>query len=145
MRRFALLLVPVLVCACLSTANDSLALDPTDTNVAGAFILSTINGSQLPVVASVTATQEFDLTSDTVSITADGNWTETSVYNVTALSNNAVSNLVTTIGGTYTIANQQINFVETSGGGSVSFAGSVRNNVLTIVFGGSQFFYNRSS
>jgi hypothetical protein len=51
---------------------------------------------------------------------------------------------VTNIGGTYTIAQQQINFVQSSGGGSVAFAGSVKGNVLTILFGGSQFLYNRS-
>jgi hypothetical protein len=80
-----------------------------------------------------------------VAVTASGTWTETSVYNVTALADNTTSTLVTVIGGTYAIANQQINFVQTTGGGSVAFAGSVRGNRLTIVFGGSQFLYNRSS
>jgi hypothetical protein len=145
MRRIAVLLVPMLVAACLSTADTSLSLDPTDANVAGSFALSTINGSGLPVIASVTTTQEFDLTSDTVSIASDGTWIETSVYSVTLLADNTKSTLVTTIGGAYTIANQQINFVQTSGGGSVAFAGSVRGNRLTILFGGSQFLYNRST
>jgi hypothetical protein len=145
MRRIALLLVPVLVAACLDTSDASLQLDPTDANVAGAFALASINGTPLPVIASVTTTQEFDLASDTVSVTANGTWTETSVYVVTSLADNSASSLVTVIGGTYTIANQQINFVQTTGGGSVAFAGSVRGTRLTIVFGGSQFLYNRSS
>jgi hypothetical protein len=144
MRRIAVLLVPMLVAACLS-AGDSLSLDPTDANVAGAFALSTINGNALPVIASVTTTKEFDLTSDTVSIASDGTWVETSVYSVTLLADNSKSSLVTTISGTYTIANQQINFVQTSGDGTVAFAGSVRGNRLTILFQGSQFLYNRST
>jgi hypothetical protein len=145
MRRIALLLVPVLLAACLDTSNDSLQLGPTDANVSGAFSLAAINGQGLPVIASVTSTQEFDLASDTVSMTTDGNWTETSVYVVTALADNSVSSLVTVIGGTYTISNQQINFVQTTGGGSVTFAGSVTGNRLTIVYGNSQFLYNRST
>ncbi len=145
MQRFALLVVPVLLSACLSSNDSSFQLDPTDTNVAGAFSLVTINGGPLPVVASVTTTQEFDLTSDTVTVTATGNWTETSVYNVSSLTDNSMSTLVTTIGGTYTIANQQINFVQTTGSGAATFAGSVHGNALTIVFGGTEFLYNRSS
>jgi hypothetical protein len=144
-RRIALLLVPAFLVACLSTSDDSLTLDPTDANVAGSFSLQSINGTGLPVIANVTTTQEFDLTGDTISIASTGAWTETSVYNVTTLANNAVSVLVTTIGGTYTIANQQINFVQTSGGGSSAFVGSVHTNQLTLVFGGSQFIYTRSS
>jgi hypothetical protein len=136
---------PVLVAACMSTADSSLSLDPTDANVTGAFSLSAINGTVLPVIASVTTTQEFDLMSDTVSLATDGTWTETSVYKVTLLADNTTSSLVTQIRGTYTIGSQQINFVQTSGSGGVAFAGSVRGNRLTIVFGGSQFLYNRSA
>jgi hypothetical protein len=138
-----MLLVPILAGACLST-DSSLSLDPTDANVAGAFALSTINGGPLPVIATVTSTQEFDLASDTVSIGSDGTWTEISVYTVTLLADGTKSTNVTNIGGTYSIAQQQINFVQSSGGGSVAFAGSVKGNVLTILFGGSQFLYNRS-
>jgi hypothetical protein len=138
-----MLLVPVLVGACLS-ADDSLTLDPTDANVAGSFALTSINGGVLPVVATVTSTQEFDLASDTVAIASDGTWAEISVYTVTLLADGTKSTMVTTIAGTYTIAQQQINFVQTTGGGTVSFAGSVKGNVLTILFGGSQFLYNRS-
>jgi hypothetical protein len=140
-----MLLVPILVGACLSTQDTSLTLDPTDANVAGSFALATINGGPLPVIATVTSTQEFDLASDTMSIGSDGTWTEISVYTVTLLADGTKSTMVTNIGGTYTIAQQQINFVQTSGGGSVSFAGSVKATRLTIVFGGSQFIYNRSS
>ncbi len=130
--------------ACLST-DSSLSLDPTDANVAGSFALSTINGGPLPVLATVTATQEFDLASDTLAITSNGTWTETSVYTVILLADGTRSTMVGVIGGTYTIAQQQINFVQTTGSGAVSFAGSVKGSVLTILFGGSQFLYNRSS
>jgi hypothetical protein len=80
-----------------------------------------------------------------MSIGTDGTWTEISVYTVTLLADGTKSTMVTTIAGTYSIAQQQINFVQTTGGGSVSFAGSVKSTRLTIVFGGSQFIYNRSS
>src|SRR5262249_30927205 len=142
-RRIAMLLVPVLVAACLSTDDTSLSLDPTDANVAGSFALSTINGGPLPVIATVTTTQEFDLASDTIAIASAGTWSETSVYTVTLLSDGSRSTMVTMIGGTYTIAQQQINFVQTTGQGTVSFAGSVKGTRLTVVFGGSQFIYNR--
>jgi len=145
MRRIAVLLVPMLVGACLSTEDSALTLDPTDANVAGSFALSTINGTPLPVVATTSATAELDLASDTVSIASDGTWTETSVYTTILLADGSRSTMVSAIGGVYTIASQQINFVQTSGQGSVSFAGSVRGNRLTIVFNGSQFLYNRSS
>lgn len=138
-----MLLVPILAGACLSS-DSSLSLDPTDANVAGSFALSTINGGPLPVIASVTTTQEFDLASDTLAITSNGTFSEVSVYTVTLLADGTKSTMVGTIGGTYTIAQQQINFVQTSGGGSVSFAGSVKGNVLTVLFGGSQFLYNRT-
>jgi hypothetical protein len=143
-RRFSLVLVPTVLAACLSTTDSSLSLGPTDANVAGSFSLASINGQGLPVIANQTTTQEFDLTGDTISIASTGTWTETSVYNVTTFSSNTVSVLVTAIGGTYTIANQQINFVQTTGGGSSAFAGSVHTNQLTLVFGGSQFIYVRS-
>lgn len=144
MPRVALLLmVPVLAAACLSS-DTSPVLAPTDANVTGAFFLSTINGSSLPVIASVTATQEYDLLSDTVSMASDGTWSETSVYQVRSLTDQSTSSLVTVVGGSYTISKQQINFVETTGG-TLTFAGSVRGDQLTIIFGGSQFFYNRST
>ena len=145
MRRALLVLIPVFAAACLSTADNTLQLDPTDTNVTGAFSLSSINGTPLPVLASVTTTQEFDLTSDTVSLASDGTWTETSVYKVTMLTDNTATTTATVISGTYTLANQQINFVQTSTGGTLTFSGSVKGTRLTIVFGGSQFLYNRST
>jgi len=143
MRRIAILLVPILVGACLSTQDSSLTLDPTDTNVAGSFSLASINGSSLPIIAAVNAAQETDLLSDTVSIQSDGTWTETSVFNITVFPGNTASTQVTVIGGTYTISSQQINFVQTTGGGSVAFAGSVKGSRLTLLYGGSQFLYNR--
>src|SRR5262249_27022627 len=139
MRRIAMLLVPILVAACLSTEDDSLTLDPTDSNVSGSFALSTINGSSLPIIASVNTVQETDLLSDTVTISSNGTWTETSVFNVTTFPGNTASTQISVIGGTYTIGNQQINFVQTTGTGAVAFAGSVKGTRLTVVFGGSQF------
>jgi len=144
MRRIAVLLVPMLVGACLP-ADDTLKLDPTDPIVTGSFALSSIDGTFLPVVANMSSTQEIDLASDTVSIASDGTWTETSVYTVTMLADNSKTTTVSNIGGTYTIASQQINFVQTTGDGSVAFAGSVRGNRLTVLFNGSEFLYNRSS
>lgn len=147
MRRLALFIFPAMLAACLSTTDTSVRLDPTDTNVAGLFSLTLINGAPLPVLATVTSTQEFDLASDTVSITTDGAWTETTVYTVTSLTTDSTSTTVTVISGTYSIANQQINFVQTSpgSGNGQAFAGSVKGSQLTIVYGGSQFLYARSS
>ena len=145
MRRVLLLLLSTLAAACLSAPTDATPpLDPTDANVAGSFSLTTINGGVLPVLVSITSVQESDLTSDTVSIASDGTWSEATVLRVTQLSDNTTSTSVTVISGTYTIANQQINFLQTSAGGSLAFAGSVKGDRLTIVYAGSQFVYARS-
>ena len=145
MRRVLLLVLPVFAAACLSTPTDNTPpLEPTDANVAGAFSLTSINGGALPVLVSISSAQESDLTSDTVSIASDGTWTETSVYRITQLSDNTTSTNTSVISGSYTIANQQINFLQTSGTASLAFAGSVKGDRLTILFAGSQFVYARS-
>ena len=131
-----------LLAACQSSSTD-FHLGPTDANIAGQFTLVSINSTPLPVAALVTATESWALTSDTLSIGASGEWTETTVYAVTQLSDGSISSRTTTAGGTYAIANQIINFTQTTGG-SGTFTGSVQGSSLTLLYNGGHFFYVRT-
>lgn len=139
MRRNAWLAATALLVACQSSSTD-FQLGPTDANVAGQFALVSINSTPLPVPALQTSTESWALTSDTLSITASGEWTETSVYAVTQLSDGSISNRTTSAGGTYTIANQVINFTQTTGG-TGTFTGSVQAGALTLLYNGGHFYY----
>ncbi|HTI61964.1 MAG TPA: hypothetical protein VL524_00550 [Gemmatimonadaceae bacterium] len=141
MRRFRWLASLALLTACQSSSSD-FQLGPTDANVAGQFTLVSINSNPLPVSALVTTAESWDLTSDTLSITADGKWAETTVYVVTQASDGSTSTRSTGVNGTYTIADQKINFMQT--GGTATFTGSVRGSSLTLLYNGGHFFYVRT-
>ena len=143
MRRIGWLggLALALLVACQSSSAD-FQLGPTDANVAGQFVLVSINSNPLPVPALVTTTESWALTSDTLSITTDGQWTETTVYVVTQSSDGSTATRSTSSGGTYTIADQKINFTQTDGG--AVFTGSVQGSSLTLLFNGGHFFYVRT-
>lgn len=142
MRRIAWMTAVAFLAACQSSSSD-FHLGPSDANVAGQFTLVSINSAPLPVPAVLTTTESWSLTSDTLSITTDGQWTETTVYVVTQLSDGSTSNRTTASAGTYTIANQTINFVLTTGG-TASFTGSVQGSTLTLLYNGGHFFYVRT-
>lgn len=142
MRRRAWIAGLAFLGACQSSSTD-FHLGPTDANVAGQFTLVSINSAPLPVQAVLTTTESWALTSDTLSITPDGKWAETTVYIVTQLSDGSTSTRTTNSGGTYTIANQAINFVLTSGG-TAAFTGSVQGSTLTLLYNGGHFFYLRT-
>lgn len=142
MRRIAWIAGLAILAACHSSSSD-FHLGPTDANVAGQFTLVSINSAPLPVPALLTTTESWSLTSDTLSITPDGQWTETTVYLVTQLSDESTSTRTTISGGTYTIANQVIDFVLTTGG-TATFSGAVQGSTLTVLYNGGHFFYVRS-
>lgn len=142
MRRVAWLATLALLGACQSSSSD-FQLGPTDANVAGQFTLVSINSTPLPVPALVTTTESWALTSDTLSITSDGHWTETTVYLITQASDGSTSTRSTNVDGTYTIADQKINFIQ-SAGGTATFTGSLQGSNLTLLYNGGHFFYVRT-
>jgi hypothetical protein len=142
MRRLATALSLALICGCGSDAVVDPTLGPTDANVVGTFLLTASNGRSLPLVARLTSDEEWDLTSDQFVIVADNTWNELTSYRVTTFATGAVSTQQSVSSGTYSIANNQINFVMTVGG-STSFTGSVTGKTLALLYNGGQFLYSR--
>jgi hypothetical protein len=141
MRRFVLLLMVSSLTACQAAADD-FVLGPTDANVSGTFALTTINGGVLPVVARVTNTDRWDLVADTLRISGDSTWTETSSYTVNSLADGSITTSQSIASGVYAIADKQINFTMRVGG-TATFIGAVQTNVLTLVFNDAHFVYLR--
>jgi hypothetical protein len=141
MRRLALLLLVGSLLSC-QTASDTFELGPTDPSVGGTFALTTINGGILPVLARLTSVEEWDLTADTLRISNDSTWAETSFYNVTTLADGSVTHSQSIASGVYVVADKQINFTMRVGG-TASFIGAVQGSTLTLVFNDNHFVYLR--
>ena len=141
MRRLPLLMSLVALLGC-GGASSEFVLAPTDANVVGTFNLTVSNGNVLPIVARLTADDEWDMTSDQLVMSADNTWTETSTYQVTTFLTGALTQQQTTSSGTYSIADSKITFVMTAGG-TGTFIGSVTGNTLALVYNGGHFFYSR--
>ena len=141
MRRIALMVSLVVLSGCGRTATE-FTLGPTDANVVGIFSLTNSNGRVLPLIARLTADEEWDMTSDQLIIRADLTWSETSSYKVITFLTGAIATQQTTASGTYSIADSKINFVMTVGG-SAMYTGSVSGNTLTMIYNGGHFVYAR--
>jgi hypothetical protein len=141
MRRLPLLLLMGGLLSC-QTASDTFELGPTDANVSGTFALTTINGGVLPVLARLSSIEEWDLAADTLRISSDSTWTETSFYNVTTLADGTVSQSQSIASGVYVVVDKQINFTMRVGG-TASFIGAVQGSTLTLVFNDNHFVYLR--
>jgi hypothetical protein len=128
----------------LGCGGDSFTLAPTDTDVAGTFVLQTANGHSLPVDAGQTldGSAEIYQTADVFTLDGAGNWTETTTLALQSLVDNTEQSQTTTSNGSYTIANGQINFVRTLSG-AANFSGSVTGAVLTVRYDGSTLVYAR--
>src|SRR5689334_10768866 len=122
MRRIVPLVAAMTLVGCINTIDTSVSLPNTETDVAGRFALTSANGQALPIVAQTTPLAQVSLVGDTMVITAAGGWTETATYHVDSLASVGSSTQTGVTTGTWTIANQQINFI-TTGGGSASFNG----------------------
>jgi hypothetical protein len=140
-RRFALLLLGGSLLGC-QTATDTFELGPTDANISGTFALTSINGGVLPVLARLSTVDEWDLTADTLRISNDSTWTETSFYNVTTLADGTVSKSQSIASGVYLVSDKQINFTMRVGG-TATFIGAVQGSTLTLVFNDNHFVYLR--
>lgn len=141
MRRYALVLLSGGLLAC-QTVSDSFVLGPTDANVSGTFALTTINDGPLPVIARVSATDQWNLTADTLRISGDSTWAETSFYDVVSLADGSVTTTQSIASGVYVVADKQINFTMRVGG-TASFIGAVQGSTLTVVFNDAHFVYQR--
>ena len=142
MRRIALVVSLVVASGCGSDAPE-FTLGPTDANVVGTFALTNSNGRLLPILARLTAEDEWDMTSDQLILRPDLTWSETSNYNVRTFSSGALSTQQTASSGTYSISDSKINFVMTVGG-TATYTGSVSGNTLTMIYNGGHFIYTRS-
>jgi hypothetical protein len=87
------LLLAVSLVALAGCAGDTppFTLGPTDANVVGTFSLTNSNGRLLPIIARLTAEEEWDMTSDQLIIRADLTWSETSNYKVTTFQTGGIS------------------------------------------------------
>jgi len=142
MRRFVVALFATLVVSCGVDTNDGLSLAPTSTDVVGNYFMRTANGQELPYTAFFTATEQWQLQRDQIQIANDGTWKETTSYLVFLRSDGSATAKETVVSGTYSIANNQINFIMTAGG-TDTFAGSVNGTQLTLLYGGKIFLYVR--
>jgi hypothetical protein len=141
MRRLPYLAVILALLGC-EQSSTQLTLAPTDANVVGSYALSAANGRLLPIIVSLTASEELDLTADRFVISGDNTWTDTTTYAVKSFTDGTVTARQTGATGTYAIANGQINFVMTTGG-TGTFPGSVTGNTLSLLFNGGHFVYSR--
>jgi hypothetical protein len=141
MRRLSILAVMLALLGCEQSSAEP-TLSPTDANVAGAYALTTANGRLLPIIISLTADAEVDMTADRFVIAADNTWTDTTTYAVKSFSDGTVTSQQTGATGTYAIADGQINFIMKTGGTS-AFPGSVTGNTLSLLFNGGRFVYLR--
>src|ERR1043166_6253556 len=142
MRRLSFLLLLAAGAACTSKAALDLTLPPTETNVTGTFTLNSANGRLVPYQAILTTTEVWVLTSDKIVLLANNSWVDTTYYSVTNRADGSVSPRGSTSGGTYEIANSQINFTMTAGGAE-KFVGAVVNNSLSVNYNGLRYLYTR--
>ena len=142
MRRFAVIVALSVAIVGCNQSQETIGLSPTDANVAGSFSLVLANGQSLPLLVSLSSTEEWDLVNDQLVIDAAGQWNETTSYNITNLQSGAQRDTAGTTAGTYTVANGQINFaITTTPKGT--FTGSVTGNTLIVLYNGSRFAYSR--
>ena len=141
MRRIALVVSLAALAGC-GGDTPAFTLGPTDANVVGTFSLTNSNGRVLPIVARITAEEEWDMTSDQLIIRADLTWSETSNFKVITFLTGGIATQQTSSSGTYTIADSKINFVMTVGG-TATYTGSVSGNTLTMIYNGGHFIYTR--
>ena len=143
MRRAALLVSALVVLGCSSDNSDELTLPLTDADVAGTYSLTSSNGRSLPFTVLLTADEQWVITSDQFVIGADNTWSETTNYEITALSTGGTRTSSTQASGGYAISSGQIKFTMTAGG-TTSFTGSVTGNILSLLFNGGHFLYSKS-
>ena len=141
MRRLSYLAAILALLGCGHDSEEP-TLAPTDANVAGSYALSTANGRLLPIIVSLTADAEWDLSADNFVISTDNTWTDTTTYAVKSFTAGTVTTQQTGATGTYAIANGQINFTMITGG-TATFSGSVTGNTLSLLFNGGHFVYSR--
>ena len=124
-----------------ATRLSSRSVRPTPTS-SGPFRSRSRTADVLPIVARITAEEEWDMTSDQLTFSADLTWTETTSYKVITFQTGGISTQQPTASGTYSIVDSQINFVMTVGG-SAMYTGSVSGNMLSMIYNGGHFIYTR--
>jgi hypothetical protein len=137
-----LLVVALAACGSATQPTVDLSLAPTSTDVAGNFNLISANGTAPPFAAFSTSTQDWTLMADTLSMTANNAWTESTKYLVTSRIDGSIATQYTVVSGSYAIVSGQINFTMLVGG-TATFAGSVTGSTLTLIYNGTKFIYTK--
>lgn len=132
----------VAIVGCSTNDSGTLALAPTDSVVTGTYILQLANGNPVPFAAFQTATDLWAIAGEKIVLSPDLTWSDTTNYQVISLLNGNERDTLSTSAGTYSLGNNQINFLTTSNG-TASYVGSVSGNVLDVRFQGSRFVYTR--
>lgn len=127
---------------CSTHDASQIPLQPTDSVVTGAFSLTLANGNPLPLEAFQTNTDLWAIAGEKIVLSQDLSWTDTTSYQVFSLATNAERDTISTAGGTYSVANGQINF-STTANGTLAFTGSVTGNILVVLLQGSRFVYTK--
>ena len=144
MRRLFVLCGAIGLMACnhVDDPGINFTLPPTDANVAGTFVLQSANGQIPPYTAIDNAVEIWTLVDDRIVIQNDQTWADTTDYVVQEQADGTTGPITTASSGTYAISNGQINFTMTVGGTS-TFAGSVVNDSLSVLFQGKLYRYAR--
>ena len=108
---------------------------PPNSN-AGVYVLRSVNGTALPYQIFRLGADNIVLTSDTVTLTDGGAFTEIYVERTTQAG--AVTNQTTTIRGTYTVSGTAVTIAFTSQAGG--YTGTITGQTLTLAVRGDLSF-----
>jgi hypothetical protein len=102
--------------------------EPTNASIAGTWALQTVNGGALPYVfPGGTATNKFEIISESVTFTSAGTWTSTATSRTTI--NGAATNSTDSESGTYTLTGSTMTVK--SGAGTDTSTATVSGNTIT--------------
>jgi hypothetical protein len=146
MRLFArpLTAVRVLAAALLLTSaaacsGDSDPTAPTQASITGTWTLQTINGTRLPFIVAQTGADKLELTSDVLTVSGTGSFTQTTTLRLTQ--NGQVTTQSVADAGTYTLNGTAASFRFNSDGSTGT--GSISGNTLTVTSEGFALVYTK--
>ena len=131
MRRFVVLAALVAAAAC----DNSNSVSPS-VSIAGQYNLRTVNGSSLPYTFTTTQGATATLTSDLLTMNADGSYSDIAQFTSAQNGNYTVSEF-----GTYSQVNGSITFFDQTDG--IQYNGSLSGSVLTEINSGVTEVYQK--
>lgn len=113
--------------------------EPTQVSVAGTWSLQTINGTRLPYVVAQTGADKLEVTSDVLSVSGTGSFTQTTTVRLTQ--NGQVSTQSVADAGSYTLNGSAASFRFNSDGSTGT--ASISGNTMTVATDGFAYVYTR--